>query len=149
MSTSKLQRWVNESPERAREYARESLIIDVSEEIFAALKTANLSKAELAEALGTSKSHVSQLLSGARNMTLRSLADIGFALKLKPCVKLLKEDQSVAWINEGDFILRRRQQAHITAVTVEQHDVQLPLLKDACNRPNWREEMEAADVAAA
>jgi transcriptional regulator with XRE-family HTH domain len=148
MTTSKLQRWVNESPARAREYARESLIIEVSEEIFAALEASNLSKAELAEILGTSKSHISQLLSGARNMTLRSLADIGFALKRKPCFKLLKESQHVAWIDEMDFGVRPRLQVHITGVTVEQKD-QLSLLTEACNKPSLRDEMEAADADAA
>jgi transcriptional regulator with XRE-family HTH domain len=39
-----------------------------------------LSKAVLAERLGVSKSHISQLLGGARNMTLRTFADLAFAL---------------------------------------------------------------------
>lgn len=157
MSTSKLQRWVNESPERAREYARESLIIAVSEEIFAALEASNLSKAELAEALGTSKSHVSQLLSGARNMTLRSLADIGFALKRKPCFKLPKESEPAAWADEVGFGVRRRLQFHITGVTLEQEITgvtgkqadRMSLLTEACNKPSLRDEMEVAEADAA
>lgn len=37
-------------------------------------------KAQLAERLGKSKAYVTQVLSGSRNMTLRTLADFAFAL---------------------------------------------------------------------
>lgn len=148
MSTSKLQRWVNETPERAREYARESLLIDVSEEILAALAAAGINKAALAERLGFSKSHITQLLSGERNMTLRSLADISFALNRKPCFTLLKADQHVAWLDELSVVFRPRRQVSIVDVTMAQ-GAEMPTVKEACNAPAWRDAMQAADVDAA
>ncbi|MEO5372486.1 MAG: helix-turn-helix transcriptional regulator [Magnetococcus sp. DMHC-1] len=42
-----------------------------------------ISKAQLAERLGKSRSFVSQVLNGHRNMTLETLAEISYALNLK------------------------------------------------------------------
>jgi transcriptional regulator with XRE-family HTH domain len=97
MTMSRLQRWVSHSPERARIYAQESLIIDVSEEIQAAMDKAGCSKSDLATKLGSSKSHVTQLLSGGRNLTLRTLADIASALGRKPCFRLMNADET--WLD--------------------------------------------------
>lgn len=69
-----------------RELARQDLIVSVTEQVWAALEDSNLSKADLARALETSKSNVTQLLSGNRNMTLATLADIGEAVGVKPQV---------------------------------------------------------------
>jgi transcriptional regulator with XRE-family HTH domain len=71
-----------------KELSRQKLIVDVTEQIWEAMSTAELSKAELARALETSKSNVTQLLGGQRNMTLATLADIGGVLGLKVCVVL-------------------------------------------------------------
>lgn len=78
-----------------RELARQDLIVSVTEQIWAALEDSNLSKADLARALETSKSNVSQLLSGNRNMTLATLADIGEAVGIKPRVIFLRTQVAV------------------------------------------------------
>lgn len=135
MSTSKLQSWVNESPERAREYARESLLIDVCEEILAALESGKISKAELAEKLGSSKSHITQLLSGARNMTLRTLADIGCALDRRPSFRLLSKDEQTSWSAHSGFIVRRPQMAAISLNFDDNHGAPT----GACNDASWVE----------
>jgi transcriptional regulator with XRE-family HTH domain len=75
--------WVNESEEHQRLVAEESLILDVTEKIHEQMEALGVSRAQLAERMGKSKAYVSQLLSGSRNMTLRSLADISFALGLE------------------------------------------------------------------
>ena len=64
----------------ARLVAQESLIFDVTEEISRVLKQDGVSRSELAERLGKSKGFITQVLGGDRNMTLRTVADLGFAL---------------------------------------------------------------------
>ena len=72
--------WENESQDYLRVLNQEKLILKVTEEVWCLLEKLGLSKADLAERLGVSRAHVTQLLNGNRNMTLRSLADIGFFL---------------------------------------------------------------------
>lgn len=60
--------------------AQERLILDATEAIVALLEERGVTRQELAVRLGKSKGFVSQLLSGERNMTLRTLADLGYAL---------------------------------------------------------------------
>lgn len=71
-----------------RAYAREELVYNVTEDILILLENSNINKKELAERLGKSRSYVTQLLSGARNMTLGSLSDICFAIGIKPKINL-------------------------------------------------------------
>jgi transcriptional regulator with XRE-family HTH domain len=72
------------SKEKDRDYrrllAQEELILDATETIITLLEERGVSRADLAKRLGKSKGFVSQILSGERNMTLRTLADVGFAL---------------------------------------------------------------------
>ena len=67
-------------PEYQRLLAEETLILEATERIVALLEAENVSRQELAERLGKSKGFVSQLLSGDRNMTLRTLASLGYVL---------------------------------------------------------------------
>lgn len=63
-----------------REYEQERLVLWTTERISELMEQAGVSRAELARLLGTSRPHVTSLLSGGRNMTLRTLADICTAL---------------------------------------------------------------------
>jgi len=72
--------WANESEEHQKLVAQERLILEVTETIHEQMQALGINRAQLAERLGKSKAYVSQLLSGSRNMTMRSLADISFAL---------------------------------------------------------------------
>lgn len=63
-----------------RIYAQEKLIEAATELIASTMEKQGVSKAQLAERTGTSRAHITQLLRGSRNMTLRTLADIMFAL---------------------------------------------------------------------
>ncbi|WP_233080713.1 helix-turn-helix domain-containing protein [Rheinheimera soli] len=71
-----------------RAYAREELVFNVTEDLLVFLEEINVSKAELARRLGKSKSYITQILSGSRNMTLGSFSDICFALGFKPEIKI-------------------------------------------------------------
>jgi transcriptional regulator with XRE-family HTH domain len=60
--------------------AQETLILEATETIVDLLEQQRMTRQELAARLGKSKGFVSQLLSGERNMTLRTLADLGYVL---------------------------------------------------------------------
>lgn len=78
-----------------RALAREELIYNVTEDLLVAMELLDVSKKELARRLGRSKSYVTQLLSGARNMTLGTLSDICFALDMAPRVTLLDDESAL------------------------------------------------------
>lgn len=69
-------------------FAREELVYNVTEDILVALEDLEISKKELAHRLGKSRSFVTQVLSGARNMTLGTLSDICFSIGARPRVTL-------------------------------------------------------------
>ncbi len=78
-----------------RAFAKQELVYNVTEDLLVILEDMGVSKVELAKKLGKSKSYVSQVLSGARNMTLGTLSDICFALDFKPEIKLPVGDAPV------------------------------------------------------
>ena len=88
MAKELMKEWLDESPEHARAFLEQGLILDVTEAICEALEKRQMSKAALAGRLGTSKAHVTQLLNGSRNMTLRTFAGIAFALDMIPTMAL-------------------------------------------------------------
>ena len=77
---------------------QEELILDVTELILEKLEQKGLNKAQLAHKLGTNKSHITQLLRGSRNMTLRTVSDIFFELEHKVNIEVIP-------INECDVRL--------------------------------------------
>lgn len=94
------QPWINrqtESNEARRSYERERFIVWALEEVSEAMKQNGLTKADLARTLGTSRSYVTQVLSGSRNLTAATLADFAWASGVRLCVK--KEP-----LRNGDFI---------------------------------------------
>lgn len=84
-----IQDLLSQSKHGQQELARQELIVSVTEQIWAALEEAGMTKADLARTLEKSKSHVTQLLGGQRNMTLSTLADISEAIGVKPHVVLM------------------------------------------------------------
>lgn len=60
--------------------AEERLILAASELIHGLMQMDGVSRAELARRIGKSKGHVSQVLDGKRNMTLRTLAQLTHVL---------------------------------------------------------------------
>lgn len=85
---NEISKWVEESEEHRKAYFEEGLILGVTEEIWKVLSLRGISKVELADRLGKSKGFVSQVLNGSRNMTLRTLADIAYALGFGVSFKL-------------------------------------------------------------
>ena len=127
--TDPIQAWVDESDDNRRLFNQEGLIIDVSEAIWEILEDQNISKAELAERLGTSRANITKLLDGSRNMTLRTLADIATALGYKVRVNFTEAAQdTVRWENIG-------QQARPTR---KAYSIALTANIDACNGDRWQ-----------
>ena len=85
-------------------FAREELVYNVTEDILVALEKLEISKKELAHRLGKSRSFVTQVLSGARNMTLGTLSDICFSVGAQPRITLTidaaKNREEFQWQNE-------------------------------------------------
>jgi transcriptional regulator with XRE-family HTH domain len=78
--------------EYRRLVAQEALIADAQELVCELLESAHMSRQELAAALGKSKGFVSQLLSGERNMTLRTLADLAYATGYRLELRAMSEE---------------------------------------------------------
>jgi len=62
------------------EFEAERLILRTTELILSMMNDEGVTRKELAQRIGKSKGHVSQLLNGERNMTLRTLAEMAHAL---------------------------------------------------------------------
>jgi transcriptional regulator with XRE-family HTH domain len=72
--------WFRDTPETRRFLAEERLIVAISELLTEALEKRGITQADLCERLGVKPSEISQRLSGRRNLTLRSLADMLYEL---------------------------------------------------------------------
>jgi transcriptional regulator with XRE-family HTH domain len=95
--TDFLDRWAAKSEESVRLALQERLIAEVTEEIWKAMEEAGINKTQLAERMGSTRGYISQVLNGSRNMTLRTLSDICFALGRMPVIGLGEaEAQSTA-----------------------------------------------------
>ena len=66
--------------EYERLLAEEAFILDSTELISELMLEKGLTRAELAKLIGKTRGFVSQVLAGNRNMTLRTLADLAYAL---------------------------------------------------------------------
>jgi len=66
----------------------ERLILAATELVVAALEEQGVTRTELARRVGTTKGNISQLLSGERNLTLRSLSQLLFQLGLRAKVTM-------------------------------------------------------------
>lgn len=88
MSRSILEQWLTETDATGKLAAQEELILAVTEAIWEELKRQRWTKSQLAEALDTTPTNVTQWLNGSRNMTLRTLADIGRVLGVHVQIQL-------------------------------------------------------------
>jgi transcriptional regulator with XRE-family HTH domain len=89
-------------PKRRRIYEREALAFEASELISGLMEDQKVSKTELAGLTGSSKSHITQLLSGSRNMTMHTLADLAFVLGHKIELKPAPLVEVASWLEIED-----------------------------------------------
>ena len=64
-------------------FEAERLILSTTEVILELMEKEKMTRVELAKRIGKSKGHISQLLNGRRNMTLKTLAEIVYALNAR------------------------------------------------------------------
>ena len=74
---------------RSVEFEAERLILEASELILETMEQNGVTRSYLAKKIGKTKGHVSQLLDGERNMTLRTLAEIAYVLGYRVKLSLL------------------------------------------------------------
>ena len=72
----------------------EELILEVTEAVNVVMQEEGISKAQLAKRLGKTKGLISQLLSGGRNLTLRTLAGLVDALGYRVTITVSKDRDS-------------------------------------------------------
>ncbi|MYA33648.1 MAG: helix-turn-helix transcriptional regulator [Gemmatimonadales bacterium] len=105
------------TPQARRLYEEERLILWATEAIAETMEKQGRTRAAVADALGTSRPNVTQLLGGSRNMTLRTLAALAHAcgmrvsLKLEPLPRLDHEPEVTALAQWQDFARWRRQES--------------------------------------
>lgn len=90
----------DQNSENERLWKREELIFNVTEDLLLLMEHRGITKAELAKRLSKSKSFVTQILSGNRNMTLGTLADIVYFLESD--IKIKVADESITHFPEAD-----------------------------------------------
>lgn len=121
-----------------RAFAREELVYNVTEDILVALEDMGIAKKELARRLGKSKSYVTQILSGVRNMTLATLSDICFALEIKPKVILDSKpahetlDVDNNWINIWSTHIEQAEEKYWSDF-IESNSVGVDFIREAEN----------------
>lgn len=98
MVKSPLEERINESEVTRRQFAQEELIVDASEMIWERMEKKDMNKRALSKVLNKSPAYISQILDGTRNMTLRTLSDVAFALDSRVHVLLCDADRHAEWV---------------------------------------------------
>lgn len=76
-----------------RQLCQEDLIAQVLKEISSVLEAENIPRRYIAQRLGKTGGFISQILSKNRNLTLKTIADICWAIGYVPQFQLRKADQ--------------------------------------------------------
>ena len=104
-----------QSTENQMLLARESLMMNVTEDILVAMEDRNISKADLSRLLGTSKALITQMLGGSRNMTLRTLSDIAFVIDADVTVTFTPKKKADSKNKSSNVVTLPRKQKVTTA----------------------------------
>jgi transcriptional regulator with XRE-family HTH domain len=83
--------------EQSEAYLIDALKIELSEQIYGAMKHQGVNKAELARRLGTSRAYITKLLQGSTNLTLESLVKISKALNCQLDIHLSNREVKQQW----------------------------------------------------
>lgn len=76
--------------------ARERLIFNTTEDLLLAMQDSGMSRADIAKKMGRSKSFITQVLNGTRNLTLGTLSDITVALGAEVRLAITKDGRDVS-----------------------------------------------------
>ncbi|MDO8208983.1 helix-turn-helix transcriptional regulator [Conexibacter sp. CPCC 206217] len=92
--------------EDRRILAQETLLLDAQELVVELMEKASLNRGQLARALDKSNGFITQLLSGERNMTLRTLSDLADATGHRIELRATSNAQPKRYAPLGTAILR-------------------------------------------
>lgn len=105
MSKSPLESRIAKTNESRRVFAQEELILDVSEKLLELMEKKTFKKTDLAKVLNRSGAYLTQILDGSRNMTLRTLSDLAFAMKSRVHIDLHDAYDIKGWHFAGSTIV--------------------------------------------
>ena len=74
------------------EFKLEGLMLEINEDICRFMEKRGITRAELAEKLGTSRAYITKMLNGNPNLTLRSLVNIAHALECDINIRFCEKD---------------------------------------------------------
>lgn len=94
-------------------HASEELTFNVTEDILILMEDKDISKKDLADKLGKTKAYISQLLSGSKNMTLKTLSDVCHAMGVKPVVEFKDNVEKVVFDNTLSTFIRTDWQEYV------------------------------------
>lgn len=77
--------------------SQEEFILEVTEALARAMKDTGCSQSDLARRLGVTRSLVSQIMAGGKNLTLRTVADVASAIGVKPRLDLCSRAEWTAY----------------------------------------------------
>lgn len=92
MNQDLFEKWLDDQADGGRQFAQEMFIEDVTQCLLLEMERADVSRASLADSLDKSRAYITQVLSGSRNMTLRTCADIAWALSLAPRISFKRKE---------------------------------------------------------
>ncbi|MCL4784815.1 MAG: helix-turn-helix transcriptional regulator [Bryobacterales bacterium] len=95
-----------ENPEFRREFAVETFILECTEVLSRVMDEERITKAELSQRLGKSRAWATQVLSGSRNLTARTLAEIAYELGIELQVSsrpVAEREESSSWRPMGSM----------------------------------------------
>lgn len=109
------------SDEDRRLYEQERLVFGATEIVTEAMAEQGVSKADLARRLGTSRANVTGLLSGERNLTLRTISDLAFVLgqRITMSYEPLRQGE---YVSSPARIVRPRR-THVSVIEARTGDV--------------------------
>lgn len=116
---SEYERFENASPARRRLLRQEELSLEITDLICKFMEEEGINRAELASKLNKTRGFVSQALSGRRNLTLRTLADIVDALGCRLRADLVRRHSKGCVIYTGTW---QTHEFSIVGETVESPD---------------------------
>lgn len=83
--------------------AQENLIKDITENLCRILKEEKLNMSQLAQLTGRTEKHLSELLNGKREMTLRALLEIAFSLRHTVKIEIITSKEFGRKAAEWDY----------------------------------------------
>jgi transcriptional regulator with XRE-family HTH domain len=116
---------------------QEDFILEVTEAFCEYMEHHKISRTYLAEKLGKSRSFVSQVLNGGRNLTVRTIADMASALDAKPFFRL--RDAEGFAVDVDWYLYTESEQSCMLALDkgVMKEIRRINLVDDLTNRKHW------------